>query len=70
MSTHRRRPFLSQVLLHTWAKPGEPDTPGIALIGLGGLSAHLTPAEAVSLADQLVDLAEQLEASTPTHSIH
>lgn len=67
---NRRRPFLSKVIPHTWSRHGEPGVDGIAIIGLGGLSAHLTPAEALDLADRLVDLSEQLEASqagnTPT----
>lgn len=70
MSGHRRRPFFSKVVIQNWTKPGELDTRGIALVGLGGLAAHLTPAEALELADRLVDLAEQLEAPTPTHPIY
>lgn len=66
MSGHSR-PFLSKVVHHAWTKPGQPDTPGISLIGRGGLSAHLTASEAVALADQLHDLAEQLEPATPTN---
>lgn len=59
-----RRPYFSRVLLQAWAKPGQPDVPGIALIGAGGFSAHLTALEAIDLSNVLVDLAEQLETLT------
>jgi hypothetical protein len=61
MTSENRRPYFNKVIPYTWRKPGQPDTPGIALIGLGGFSAHLTPAEAIELSNHLVDLAERLE---------
>jgi hypothetical protein len=62
MTTQHRRPYFNKVIPHTWTRDGEPPTPGIALIGLGGYSAHLTPAEALELSNRLVDLAEALES--------
>ncbi|MDR7081444.1 hypothetical protein J2X01_000721 [Arthrobacter ginsengisoli] len=56
-----RRPYFAKVIAHDWATPGRPSTPGIAFIGRGGLSAHLTPAEAISLSNHIVDLVESLE---------
>ena len=56
-----RRPYFNKVIRHTWTSAGHPDTPGIALIGLGGYSAHLTATEAIELSNTLVDLAETLE---------
>lgn len=56
-----RRPYFSKVVTYTWTKPGQPDTPGIAFIGLGGFSAHLTTSEALELSNHLVDLVEHLE---------
>jgi hypothetical protein len=62
MTDKSRRPYFSKVVPQTWTKPGHPDTPGIAFIGLGGYSAHLTPAEAIELSNHIVDIAETLEA--------
>lgn len=58
---NNRRPYFKKVVRHTWTSAGLPDTPGIALIGLGGYSAHLTASEAIELSNRLVDLAETLE---------
>lgn len=62
---NNRRPYFSKVIHHTWTSAGHPDTPGIALIGLGGYSAHLTASEAIELSNRLVDLAETLETEQP-----
>lgn len=61
MSRENRRPYFKKVIRHNWTRAGQPDVPGIALIGLGGYSAHLTAAEAIELSNRLVDLAETLE---------
>lgn len=57
-----RRPFFSKVIPYTWTKCGQPETPGIAFIGLGGFSAHLSTSEALELSNLLVDLVEHLES--------
>lgn len=59
------RPYIGKVWHSTWTdrKTGE-QTPGISMGGASGLAAHLTPDEARTLADQLHDLAEQIESET------
>lgn len=61
MTNRGRRPYFKKVIPHNWTKPGQPDVPGIAFIGLGGFNAHLTAAEAIELSNHLVDLSESLE---------
>lgn len=60
-----RRPYIGRIWQHTWKdrSTGE-HTPGIALGAAHGIAAHLTGPEALALADQLVDLAEQLTQPT------
>lgn len=48
---------------YAWKNHGRADLPGIALWGMGGLTAHLTPAEARKLADKLHDMADRLDAA-------
>lgn len=52
-----RRPYLTRVQVRPW-KAGRVTTPGIALKKGPKVVAHLTGAEALALADRLVDLVE------------
>lgn len=50
---------------YTWRDPDGTQTPGIAIRHYSRIAAHLTPAEAIQMADRLVDLAERVESRTP-----
>ena len=54
---NRRRPFVT-AKKWAWLEDGGKRTPGIGLMRGGTVSAHLTPAEARTLADRLHDLAD------------
>lgn len=60
-----RRPYIGRIWADDWTDlhTGEV-TPGIKLGGASGIAAHLTAEEALTLADKLVDLAEQLPQAT------
>lgn len=60
MDQLKHRPFLT-VKPYTWRAPDGTRTPGIALRYGGLIRAHLTPAEARAMADQLHDYADQIE---------
>jgi len=57
-----KRPYLSKVHSWQWRDQHGNATPGIALRKGQHIAAHLTPAEAIDLANRLVDLTEELEA--------
>jgi hypothetical protein len=59
--TTAKRPFV-KVRNWTWKDQERQATPGLALWGKNGLTAHLTCTEARTLADKLHDMADQLEA--------
>lgn len=53
-----RRPFVT-VRKWIWHQ-GQTHTPGIGIMRGASVCAHLTPTEALALADHLVDMAEAL----------
>lgn len=55
------RPYISSVRRRVWLLRSGGTIPGIALHAGPKLIAHLTPAEALSLSNQLTDLAERIE---------
>lgn len=55
-----RRPFL-EIRRYTWKAKDGTETPGVALKFGNQIKAHLTPEEAIRMADKLVDLSEQTE---------
>lgn len=56
------RPYLSEVAPYLFEdRRGDNHVPGIGLFKGLRLIAHLTPSEAIDLANHLVDLAESLE---------
>jgi hypothetical protein len=60
-----RRPYIGRIWQHTWKDRATGEhTPGIVLGAAHGIAAHLSADEALALADQLVDLAEQLPEAT------
>lgn len=59
--THRR-PFLKP-RAYIWKAEDKTETPGIGLMAGNQIRAHLSTAEAYALANQLVDLADRLEAA-------
>lgn len=58
----KHRPYISRVHIRAWHDKDHGTTPGIALQQGSRITAHLTADEAKHLADQLVDMAEELEA--------
>lgn len=59
------RPYIGKVWLSPWTiKSTRETTPGIALGGTRGISAHLTKAEAYTLANDIVDAADKLPEAT------
>lgn len=50
-----KRPTPNTVRRHNWNTPNG-SLPGIALIGEHGTLVHLTPAEAITVATQIVDI--------------
>lgn len=61
--THKRRPYVT-AKKWAWLEGAGVRTPGIGLMRGNAICAHLTPAEALALADRLVDMAEALEKGT------
>lgn len=61
------RPYIGKVWQSTWTdhQTGE-HTPGIAMGGASGMAAHLTSSEARHLADELHDLADQVDQTIHT----
>lgn len=60
-----KRPYIGRIWRHTWTdEQSKERTPGIALGGLGGISAHLTKAEAYALSDWITDQADKLPEVT------
>ncbi|MCS3492414.1 hypothetical protein M2368_001417 [Arthrobacter sp. JUb119] len=61
-----RRPFIGKIWIEDWRNihTGKV-TPGIKLGGASGIAAHLTKSEAYALANEIVDLADQLPDPTP-----
>lgn len=57
----RPRPYISKVHPWEWRHPNSDPTPGVALRQGPRIVAHLTPAEAIDLANRLVDLTEAME---------
>ena len=64
--TYSRRPYIGQVRIQDWITRDKQRIRGIRLNGMSGIAGHLTATEALTLADKLVDLAEQLNAPKPT----
>lgn len=62
-----RRPFVT-TMIRKW-RQGETHTPGIAIMRGTLVCAHLTPDEALAFADQLVDLAETLQAQNQDQEV-
>lgn len=60
MTPPTKRPHV-RIAAHTWLDADGNGTPGIALRHNKFVAAHLTPDQAMQMADQLVDLAEQVE---------
>lgn len=60
----KRRPYISKVYSRPWADDQGNTTPGIALRQGRYMVAHLTGAEAIELANRLVDLTEELQQIT------
>lgn len=56
----KRRPYIT-VRKRAWLDAGGTRTPGIGLMRGRTVCAHLTPSDALALADQIVDMAEALE---------
>ncbi|RNL51585.1 hypothetical protein [Arthrobacter oryzae] len=61
MTVTAKRPYLKP-RPYIWKDEDRTVTPGIGLMHGGQIRAHLTPAEAYELANQLVDLADHLES--------
>lgn len=59
-----RPPYIGAVRIQEWITKDKQRIQGIRLIGASGIAAHLTASEALTLADKLVDLAEQLSEPT------
>lgn len=60
-----RRPYIGKIWEQTWTdKRTRETTPGIALGGASGIAAHLTKAEAYTLANDIVDAADKLPEVT------
>lgn len=59
-----RPPYIGSVRIQEWITKDKQRIQGIRLIGASGIAAHLTASEALTLADKLVDLAEQLPQAT------
>ena len=57
------RPHFSHVHAWQWKDRHGNATPGIALRKGRHVAAHLTPAEAIDLANRLVDLVETMEVT-------
>jgi len=62
-----RRPFL-KARYWTWRDPDANTTPGVGFFTGKQIQAHLTPAEARTLADKLHDMADQIEAKQGTEN--
>lgn len=60
----KRRPYISKVYSRPWIDDQGNTTPGIALRRGRYVVAHLTGAEAIELANRLVDLTEELQQIT------
>lgn len=61
------RPYFSVVKQQSWQNAETRNTtPGVLFVGMSGIAAHLTKQECYDLADQLVDLAEQLPETSTT----
>lgn len=60
MTQNTKRPSV-RLGAYTWRDLDGSTTPGIALRHNKHVAAHLTPAEAMQMADRLVDLAERVE---------
>ena len=58
-----RRPFL-EIRRYTWKAKDGTETPGVALKFGNQVKAHLTPAEARTMADKLHDYADRAESET------
>lgn len=58
--TRRSRLRAVQVRPYTWNAKQPDAKPGVLMRDRAGQITHLTPAEAVALADRLVDIAEQM----------
>lgn len=59
----KRRPYL-KLRAYTWKAADGTETPGVALTYCNQIRAHLTPAEARTMADKLHDLADRVESET------
>lgn len=57
----RTRPHISRIRTYTYKSKDGLGTSGIGLFKGRELTAHLTPTEALDLANLLVDLAEKIE---------
>lgn len=55
------RPY-ARIRKHIWRDQNGQEVPGIALYHGERIVIHMTPAEALQIADKLVDLAERIEA--------
>lgn len=62
--TYNQRPYIGAVRIQDWITKDKQRIRGIRIVGASGIAAHLTGHEALALADQLVDLAEQLPQPT------
>ncbi|WP_164202360.1 hypothetical protein [[Micrococcus luteus] ATCC 49442] len=54
----------------TWKDQEQNETPGVGLFAGHFIKAHLTPAQARTLADKLHDMADKLEAGSVGTSTH
>lgn len=61
-----KRPYV-QVRAYVWRDADGTPTPGISLRNGQRLAAHLTPTEAIAMANKLVDLTEQVERTPARH---
>lgn len=59
-----RPPYIGKVEIRDWITKGKQHIAGIRLTGASGIAAHLTAGQARTLADDLHDLADQLEQAT------
>lgn len=60
------RPYIGHVKRDVWITRGGEPVDGIVLLGLQGVAAHLTKAEAYQLANRIVDMADALPDALPS----
>ena len=56
------RPTIRRVTRYQWYNRGK-ETPGIAIMGQHGIIAHMTPTEALQVANDIADTLEHMKST-------